>query len=250
MAADTGLGPITDNQYDPAEMVAEGVALVDALERAGATARLLGGVGIALHSAPAGGPVTPHRRFDDIDLIADRRDLRIVKRVFASFGCEANARFNALNGRERLMYFGRYGHIDVLTDFNMCHSIDLRRRLALDSPTLTVSDLLLTKLQVWELNEKDLSDVVVLLNHHELGGGEGDVVNVAYIASVLSDDWGFWRTLTGNLGHVVKTNPGLADKVDSLRGEIDHAPKSLRFRARAKVGERKRWYKMPEESVR
>jgi len=59
-----------------------------------------------------------------------------------------------------------------------------------------------------------------------VGVGDDETINSAYIATLLRADWGFWRT---------------------AQGTIDAAPKSLRWRTRARVGERVRWYELPEE---
>jgi hypothetical protein len=129
----------------------------------------------------------------------------------------------------------------------MCHRIELADRLALDSPTLTATDLLLTKLQVVELNEKDADDAALLLAEHEVGRGNGDWIDADYLAAVAADDWGFWRTMTGTLARLVELRPLVAAKARALEHILDEAPKSRRFKLRARVGERKRWYELPEE---
>jgi len=91
-------------------------------------------------------------------------------------------------------------HIDIFFDkFEFCHTIPLMGRLELDYPTLTLADLLLTKLQIVKLNEKDVMDVITLLKEHSIGEGEKEAVNAKYIASLCAKDWGLWRTATGSL---------------------------------------------------
>ena len=225
------------------DLVAEGVALVDSAAADGVTLRLLGGAAIVLHTGRQ-----PHRQLGDLDAAVPRSDARRVIATLGSVGYEPEPRFNALHGDRRLIFHGPHGKLDVFVEvFEMCHRIVLGPRLLLDSPTLTVSDLLLTKLQVVELNAKDAEDAALLLGTHEFGHGPGDQVDLDYLAVLAGDDWGLWRTLTGTLRRLEELQPGVADRARAVRSALDEAPKTRRFRLRAKVGERKRWYQLPEE---
>jgi hypothetical protein len=224
-------------------LVAEGVALVEQAGGAGATLRLLGGAAIVVH-----GSGVPHRTLGDLDAVTRRADVRPLTAVLEERGYAAETRFNALHGDRRLIFHGPAGKLDVFVDtFEMCHRIELGRRLGLDSPTITVADLLATKLQIVELNAKDASDVAELLRHHPLGTGAGDHVDTAYLSELVADDWGLWRTLDGTLARVTELEPGLAQPAQELRRVLDEAPKGRRFRMRARIGERKRWYELPED---
>ena len=224
-------------------LIAEGVSLVKAAGEAGLVLRLLGGAAIVLHS---GGQ--PHRELGDLDAATRRSDARRLAQVLTAAGYEPEPRFNALHGDRRLIFHGPHGKLDVFVEvFEMCHRIDLGPRLPLDSPTLSVSDLLLTKLQVVELNAKDVEDAALLLCAHRLGRGEGDQVDLEYLAALVAHDWGLWRTLSGTLKRLEELRPDVAEPARSLRNALDEAPKSRRFRMRAKVGERKRWYELPDE---
>ena len=225
------------------ELLAEGVAVVEAAAAAGLVLRLLGGVGIVLHT---GGQ--PHRALGDLDAATRSSDARPLTPALSLVGYQPEPRFNALHGDRRLIFHGPRGKLDVFVEvFEMCHRIDLGPRLELDSPTLPVSDLLATKLQVFELNAKDADDAALLLRTHELGHGAGDHVDVDYLSDLVADDWGLWRTLTGTLERLEGLQPGVAERAGALRRALDDAPKGRRFRMRAKVGERKRWYELPDE---
>ena len=226
-----------------AELVAEGVSLVDAATADGVTLRLLGGAAIVLHAGRE-----PHRPLGDLDAAVPRSDARRVTATLASVGYQPEPRFNALHGDRRLIFHGPHGKLDVFVEvFEMCHRIVLGPRLSLDSPTLTVSDLLLTKLQVVELNAKDAEDAALLLSTHELGHGPGDQVDLDYLALLAGDDWGLWRTLTETLERLEELQPDVGERARAVRSALDKAPKTRRFRMRARVGERKRWYQLPEE---
>jgi hypothetical protein len=227
-----------------AGLVAEGVALVDELDARGLTLRLLGGAGVILH---CGG--VPHRAVADIDALAPRAQSRRLAAALADAGYEPEARFNAMHGDRRMIFHGPAGKLDVFVGaFEMCHRLELDGRLGLDRPTITVSDLLLTKLQIVELNAKDAADAALLLRVHELGEGAGDHVDVPYITGLTARDWGLWRTVTGTLTRLAELEPDVADKTRALEAAFDAAPKTRAFRMRARIGERKRWYELPDEA--
>jgi hypothetical protein len=227
-------------------LVTAGRRLTTAGNDQGIALRPIGGVGVLLH-CPAALEIGPHREFGDLDMAA-RGDSRKISKVFEDEGYEGDRRFNAMQGDRRMIFHGEVGKVDVFIGaFEMCHRIELSDRLAIESETATASDLLLTKLQVVELNEKDAIDIELLLQEHALGNGAGDHIDVDYLGSVTGDDWGLWRTATGTLRHVTELRPPAAPRALELIEALDAAPKTRRFRMRARVGERKRWYELPDE---
>ena len=224
-------------------LIAEGVELVAAAEAEGATLRLLGGSAVVLHSSGAA-----HREIGDLDAVTRRSDVTAVVRVLSARGYEPESRFNAMHGDRRLIFHLRDLKLDLFIEtFEMCHRIELGPRLGLDSPTIPVTDLVVTKLQVVELNAKDASDLAELLSHHVLGTGSGDHLDEGYLSELVADDWALWRTMTGTVERLGQLEPAVAGQALALRAVLDEAPKGRRFRLRAKVGERKRWYELPEE---
>lgn len=220
---------------------AEAVGLVEQLDQLGAPARILGGVGVVLHCGIA------HREPEDIDLVTARASRATFTQVLRERGYEANTRFNAMHGDTRNIFQGPEGKLDVFVgDFTMCHRLQLADRLQVDSPTLSVADLLLTKLQIVELTEKDSADLVALLVTHEVTEGPGDAIDMTRVAAVLGDDWGYWRTATETLERVADDSPQLRAKTEALRARIDAEPKSRRYKLRARIGERRRWYELPD----
>jgi len=224
-------------------LLEEGAALVQSAHQGGATLRLLGGAAVILHCLG-----TPHREIGDLDAVTTRADVPRLTQVLQQRGYQPESRFNALHGDRRLIFHGSAGKLDIFVDtFDMCHKIELAGRLSLDSPTIPASDLLLTKLQVVELTDKDASDLAELLSHHALGSGPGDHFDVPYIEGLVADDWGLWRTITGTLVRLPELQPGVAEQAQALRKVLDNAPKGRRFRLRARVGDRMRWYELPDE---
>lgn len=228
-------------------------------DAAGVRARLLGGCGVALH-AHREIPAPMRRTYGDLDYVVGRAFGPAFRRLLESSGYEPNVRFNALHGHRRLLHYDprHERQIDTFVgDFAMCHALDLRDRLPAEGLSLSPADLLLTKLQIVEVNDKDLTDVLVLLGDHAVGpGSEG--VDPTRLAALVGHDWGWYTTLSGNLEKLQERNrtiPGiepdhrsqLADRIAELRAVVDGAPRSVRWRVRATVGRRMPWYELPEE---
>lgn len=232
--------------------------LVQATQSAGGSARVLGGIAVALRCPSARDPSLLARSYSDVDLVVDKKSGPLLSRTLERLEYEPEKRFNALHGHSRMMFHHADGtHVDVFVEeFAMCHKLDLSSRLGIHEITLPLADLLLTKLQVAELNEKDVTDAAALFLDHDLSEDESGV-NVEYITGILGRDWGWWRTVSQNLaglpGHVAKRLPEAAAatvtaRIDQLQVAVEHAPKSLRWKARAKAGDRIPWREDPEES--
>ncbi len=150
--------------------------------------------------------------------------------------------------------------VDVFLDiFRESHVIELKDRLERFSPTLPPSDLLMTKFQIWEINEKDLKDIIAMLYKFELGDRDDmNTIDLGRIIELTSDNWGLYKTTTVNLDRTINymNNADLPSKVkdrvmsniDRLRQSIEKAPKSMKWKMRAAIGERVRWYETPEEA--
>ena len=77
--------------------------------------------------------------------------------------------------------------LDVFYDrLEFCHVIPLTGRLEVDRPTIPVAELLLSKLQIVQINEKDVVDVILLLLDHALGSGDADTVDVERIGRLCA----------------------------------------------------------------
>ena len=227
--------------------IAEGERLAQVMREQRLVLRLLGGAAVALHCKGILGDV-PHRAIGDLDAIVPRSQSRAIASQLTKIDYEPEAQFNALQGVKRMIFYGPVGKLDIFVqDFEMCHKLELGRRLELDYPTITATDLLLTKLQVVQLNAKDALDAALLLQEHELGSGNGDHIDVPYLAQLLAKDWGLWRTVTGTLTRVGELHPESAAAGATLIEAFAAAPKSFAFRARARIGERVEWYELPDD---
>jgi hypothetical protein len=250
-AAAAGAGDILD---DPLEEVQRVVA---AARADGVSVAGTGGVAIALRCPSA--RVEPLRReYGDLDFAARARDVRQIQQVFVGLGYEPDTEFNSLHGESRLFFLdhARRREADVFLDaIRGCHELPVTDRL--HAPTLTPADLLLSKLQVRETNRKDLLDIYALLLDHDLT--EDDTgISTQRIAEVCGGDWGWWRTVSevseraqASADEILGGGDPRSDRVRTglatVRALIEEAPKTRRWRMRARVGDRVRWYESPEE---
>jgi hypothetical protein len=237
-----------------ADILVEAARLADTGEEQGVVVRVLGGAAIALRCPTARLPAL-RREYRDIDVVARGRERRKLQSFLTSQGYRGLDELNAVHGGTRLFFYDDTNRrrLDVFLDrFQMCHELDLRDRLGLDRTTLPLADLLLTKLQVVETTDKDLRDIVALLSDHDLTEDERGI-NVTRIAGLTGSDWGLWRTVTQVTGRARDFTAQLgdfttaADRLGRLLEVLDQAPKSRAWGLRARIGERVRWYKLPEE---
>jgi hypothetical protein len=271
MTADVapGIGPRT--LEDP---LAEALRIVEVASARGLLLRLMGGMAVRAHA-----PDWTHRtrrREVDLDFATRGKDRAAVFKLLEAEGYTPDKRHNAMFGGAQGWFVdaGRNRPVDILVDkLIMCHQIDFADRLAVSTPTLPLAELLLSKLQIVKINRKDVLDALILLAEHPLANDDGapdsrtgqGTISLPRILSYTSNDWGWWRTVTGNLdkleqylatdfkpedvdiggGRTAPLDPG--EQVRGLRATIDGASKSTRWKLRAKVGERASWYQEPEE---
>jgi hypothetical protein len=244
-----------------AEAFDESVEVVREANQRGIPLKLVGGQAVRLLC-----PLFPHRaRADqDMDFASISSAKRPIMEFFAEKGFQGDQRFNTLHG-DRQMYFvtadGRTS-VDVIMDrLNMCHVLDFKDRIDRMPYTLDVTDLLLTKLQIVELNQKDVHDIIHLLSAFEVvEGDEPGAIGSERIGQVVCDDWGWWRTVTGNLDKLAaladgehrdlvpdaRTHDPVAG-IKRLKAYCDSCHKTFRWKLRSKVGDRVQWYELPEE---
>jgi hypothetical protein len=235
----------------------EVVRILETAERAQVPVRVLGSIGVAMHCPDAGALIERFERtYADIDLAAYRRDASGLVAALSGMGYVED-REVTINSEGRRLIFDHPAtriHLDVFFDqLEFCHRIPLRNRLEADRPTIPLAELLLSKLQIVRLNQKDAVDACLLLLDHELGDGDVDCIDMARIGRLCADDWGWWRTLTMNLEKVralAEAYPQLdgpqrlrvAAACNRLKQAIDEVPKSLGWRMRARVGDRRQWW--------
>ncbi len=230
-------------------------ALIEEGKEKGITYRVLGGAAVRLHC--------PNFRYlhnamnrilADLDFISYNKYTDKSSQFFIERHCMPDKRFIATHNK-RHKYSCNDLTIEVYFDeLNFCHKIDLKERLELDYPTITLADLFLGKMQIIQLTEKDIVDTIVLLLEHELGNSDKETINMDYIAKLLSDDWGFSYTVTTNLKKVTdlmnekidvlekKHKENIESKINAIIKRLDEESKTFKWKMRAKIGTRKAWY--------
>jgi hypothetical protein len=260
--------------------IREAQEIVEKAKQEGIVLRILGGLSIAIHCQEhrefaqklgrMGTGVIKGQEYSDIDYVSYRNQREKIKELFDKIGYAKRRATLSTAASERQIYYHPKGwfYVDVFFDKLLVanHPIDFRRRLELDYPTITVTDMLLEKIQMWEaFSVKDLKDCLLLLKAHGIKEkSEKESIDTLYIAKILSQDWGFWYTATTNLkklktflseidklGPEADINPKqiekkdreeITGKIDILLEKIDEEPKSFGWNMRAKIGTKKKWY--------
>jgi hypothetical protein len=237
--------------------IAEATRIGEAAAERGLPLRVLGGVAVGI-LCPSSQRPPLQRNYADIDLATTGSARKGAVELIESLGYVGDREFNMLHGHRRLFFWdeGNGRQVDVFVDeANLCHRIDLKRRIEQAPLTVSLADLTVLKLQIVETNEKDYLDICAIFADHELTDDESGI-NGAYIAELSAGDWGLWRTL----GMVAERSrrfaldlPGFdaaelaAGRLQALHSKLADVPKSRRWKLRARVGEKKRWYEIPEE---
>lgn len=243
-----------------ANLIDEADRLVRALSERGLEVRLLGGIAIRLALAEQYPPALL-RDHDDIDLITTKADGTNVESALTDLGWQPDRQFNAINGARRIIFHdAETGHkIDGFVErFEMCHSLPLTSRFDQCRDTLSPADLLLTKLQVVELNAKDRGDCyALLLGFPVVSESREKTIDASWIAELTASDWGLHHTLQLNFDRLLSgldeldfsqaERTTIEGGISELTAAMDSARKSRAWKLRDRIGERKRWYDEPEE---
>lgn len=238
--------------------IAEGRRIAEAAAERDLPLRVLGGVAVAM-LCPSSRQAPLKRQYADIDLATIGPAKDDVAGMMKALGYAGDREFNMLHGHRRLYFWDERNHrqVDVFVDeANLCHRIDLRKRIEVVPLTVSLADLAILKLQVVETNDKDYQDICAIFADHDLSDDESGV-NSAYIASLAASDWGLWRTLgmvAERSGQFALGIPGftaadrVVERLERLREKLDRVPKSRGWKLRGRIGDRKRWYELPEEA--
>ena len=245
--------------YTSEELKKLALHLIQEAEQKGATLRLLGGLAFYLASPKTSNHPVLKREYKDLDFVVNRRGARFVTDAFIAQAWEPDRHFNALHGETRMLF---YYQAEIQADlfvgnFVQCHNLKLDNRLKINPTTLSLADLLLTKLQIRKINTKDANDIfMLLLSADFVRRPDENKIDLSYITDLTSKDWGWYTTLYDNLTFLQTAIPeGLQKqeretiraKLLELKKMIEKAPKSIGWQVRNKIGRRIAWYDEPEE---
>lgn len=242
-------------------LVSQAATIVNEANNRGILLRIMGAIAFRIH-CPTHLSLfgSLKRELSDLDFATYKIHKPKIEEMFQDLGFELRRAYLYQYMQNRQIYDPKKNGVvaDVFYDeLSMCHTVDFRNRLELDSPTIPLTELLLEKMQIVKLTEKDVVDTLVLLAEHEIGEYDKETINVSYIADLLARDWGFYYTVTTNLKRVSSlgrnyvSERGLADsdlarivsRIDRILTHVEETPKSTKWKMRAKVGPAKKWYR-------
>jgi hypothetical protein len=232
--------------------------ILEAAAAEGITLRLLGALAFR-RRCPKYGHLQDRlgRTFTDIDLAGYGREVSRIRKVLAGRGYREDAGIYVDSEGSRLVLEHPESklHLDVFLDkLEFSHTLWWKGRLEVDEETIPMAELVLEKMQILEINEKDLIDTIMLLLEHPLGDTDGDLINVELMAELCAGDWGLWRTTTMNLEKTAQMaqtyveldedeRERVRDQVGAIVERMEAEPKTRRWRWRARIGDRKKWYR-------
>jgi hypothetical protein len=238
------------------DKMSEAIRIIDVAAARGVVLRLLGGIAIRVHCEMVN---FCERDYSDIDLVGLSRQRNEIVEVFEEVGYAPDVQFNALYGTKRLIFDHPAGeHIDVFLDhFAMEHDLDFSERLQIEKYTLPLSDLLLTKLQIHSINEKDIRDSITILKDCDIGEEDKPaIINIEYIAEKCSEDWGLFEAILENCDRILEhvgdyilteeERERIFGRVTELKKRLLVHPKTLKWKLRALVGKHIKWYELVE----
>jgi hypothetical protein len=253
---------MSNTQLVDEDFLQEALKITEQARHVGVPLRAMGACAVRIHCSNhlKLHKVAMQRRITDLDFVTLRRYQTDVRDIVKQYGYSPDLAMVGI-GRDIYRNTAKSIVMDVFFDrLEMCHTIEFGSRLEIDFPTISLADLILEKLQVVKINEKDVKDVIVLLLEHEVGQGNRETIDTEYIAKLLAGDWGFYYTVTTNLDklrNMAANQYGnmllredietINSRVDGMLSRFDEEPKSMKWKMRERVGTKRIWYKEVEE---
>ena len=260
--ADTSIGMGGQDKAEREKFETELKRILNASDQAGLMLRVIGSLAFQMHCSQYGHlQEAMGRAYTDIDFAAYRKQSREIKELMSGLGYAEDREVFVVSEGDRSIFSSSNSslHVDVFYDkLDFSHEISWQGRLEVDRPTIPLAELLLEKMQIVKINEKDIIDTIMLLMEHPLGAKDEEMINIDRVAQLCAKDWGLWRTTTMNLDKVSKLAQGypqlsgeqkthIKRQVNSVMARIEEEPKTLAWRLRARVGDRVKWYKEVDE---
>lgn len=236
--------------------------VLEASDHAGVLLRVIGSLAFQMHCPRYGYlQAAMGRAYTDIDFAAYHKQTKEIQALMAGLGYRENREvFIVSEGNRSIFERPEIGlHIDVFFGkLDFCHVIHWDGRLEVDHPSIPLAEMLLEKMQIVQINEKDIIDTIMLLLEHPLGDIDQETINIKRISELCAADWGLWRTTSMNLEKVRQLAQGyeqlsgeqkaaIDSQVNAALQRMDEEPKNLAWRLRARVGDRVKWYKEVDE---
>lgn len=236
--------------------------ILEASDRMNVNLRVIGSLAFQMHCPNFGYlQAAMGRAYTDIDFAGYKKETKEIKELMFSLGYEEDREVFIVSEGYRSIFRKTNSslYVDVFYDkLDFCHLISWNGRLEVDKPTIPLAEMVLEKMQIVKINEKDIIDTIMLLLEHPLGKVDQETINIARIAQLCAKDWGLWRTTSMNLEKVSTLAQGydvlkpeqkahVAMQVKTALEQIEAEPKSVGWKLRARVGDRVKWYKDVDE---
>lgn len=258
----TSIGMGQQDQSEREKFENELKAILKASDDAGILMRVIGSLAFQMHCSQYGYlQAAMGRAYTDIDFGAYSRQNKQISEMMIRMGYVENREVFIASEGERAIFDkpGAGLHVDVFYEkLDFCHAIYWKDRLEVDSPTIPLTELLLEKMQIVQINEKDIIDTIMLLLEHPLGDTDMETINIKLAAELCAKEWGLWRTTTMNLDKVKQLahhytqltdeqKAKVETQVNTILKRLNDEPKPLAWRIRDRVGDRVKWYKDVDE---
>ena len=239
------------------EFIEEAMRIQSEAEKESIRLRLLGSLAFRLQCPRNAAHFEAlERRITDIDFAASTSNREKLLDFFKQQGYVVDENALYIGGGYRYIFENPQNkkHIDVFFDqLEMCHTVIFKDRLKIDNRTISLADLLLEKMQIAEISTKDFKDTAILLLEHGIGQDDR-TINMEYIGNIMSNDWGFFHTFSTNLSKLKdaliqfdsfneKEREIIRQRIEEILERVNSSEKSLRWKARAKIGTKIRWYR-------
>jgi len=239
------------------EFIEEAMRIQSEAEKESIRLRLLGSLAFRLQCPRNAAHFEAlERRITDIDFAASTSNREKLIAFFKQQGYVVDENALYIGGGYRYIFENPQNkkHIDIFFDqLEMCHTVIFKDRLNIDNWTISLADLLLEKMQIVETSRKDFKDTAILLLEHGIGQDDR-TINMEYIGNIMSNDWGFFHTFSTNLSKLrealiqfdsfnEKEREIIRQRIEEILERVNSSEKSLRWKARAKIGTKIRWYR-------
>jgi hypothetical protein len=240
------------------DKIAEAIRIIDIARKKGAILRLIGGLAVRNHCEIID---FCERDYGDIDLVGLKKHFKKINETFKEAGYKENRHVAIATSGQQMQFYKQdlEDHVDVFLDvFRMEHDVVLKERLTLEDYTISISDILITKLQIYTMNEKDLRDILTIVKDVPIDEEDkSGVINLKYIAQLCAKDWGLYTDILSNIDKCLNLMHHynlsteevgqIKNKLNKIKELLENEPKTRRWKLRAKIGKKKAWYRVVEE---
>jgi hypothetical protein len=177
----------------------------------------------------------------DIDVVVKPNHVLVIEEYFINQGYEINRQVRMLYGNQRRSFHSKDNiSIDIfIGNIFLCQEINILDRFELSYPTISITDLFLTKIQKMKLSESDIFDIDFILNYS---------IDTEYVAKLCTNNWNWWKTLNVNIPILLNEKISSSNKVvlNNLLNFTNSKKKNIHWQVRNFAGDKIQWYNIVE----